>query len=599
MDEQAPDLREYLAILKRRKWQLILPIVVLLPLALLVALKLPPVYRSSATILIEQQEIPPELIRTTVTSFADQRIQVIKQRVMTLKNLGELIEKYDLYPAIRRKVSLNAAVAEMRDDINLDMVSADVVDPRSGRAQQATIAFSLSFKTSSAPVAQKVTNELVSLFMAENLRQREAAVEEASDFLREEANKLADRIRGLEAALAVFKEEHRNNLPELFALNRELMQRAEEQLRDNALMIRSLEEQQLFLETQLGQIDPQLSVASPGSGQTALTPAARLQMLEAEHVGVAARYAPTHPDRLTMEREMAALRGLVGGSELGALQRQREELARELQSARERYSSRHPDVQRLERNLAQADRRLATAGRSAADAPALSSSANPAYVQLQARLEGIKLEIQGLRDARQDLATRIKTYEQRLIEAPNIEREYNDLTRGYDNAVAKYREVKDKQLEAELAEALETERKAERFTLIEPPAVPDEPIEPNRPAIMMLGVVGSVGAGVGHLALREFLDKGLHGARTVQLITGAPPLALIPHIAVPAERRRRTRHRLWFAGAAAASIVLGIAMVHFFVKPLDLLWFTLLRKLELHLPLAGTLGGLGAMPWSV
>jgi len=599
LDEQAPDLREYLAILKRRKWQLILPIVVLLPLALLVALKLPPVYRSSATILIEQQEIPPELIRTTVTSFADQRIQVIKQRVMTLKNLGELIEKYDLYPAIRRKVSLNAAVAEMRDDINLDMVSADVVDPRSGRAQQATIAFSLSFKTSSAPVAQKVTNELVSLFMAENLRQREAAVEEASDFLREEANKLADRIRGLEAALAVFKEEHRNNLPELFALNRELMQRAEEQLRDNALMIRSLEEQQLFLETQLGQIDPQLSVASPGSGQTALTPAARLQMLEAEHVGVAARYAPTHPDRLTMEREMAALRGLVGGSELGALQRQREELARELQSARERYSSRHPDVQRLERNLAQADRRLATAGRSAADAPALSSSANPAYVQLQARLEGIKLEIQGLRDARQDLATRIKTYEQRLIEAPNIEREYNDLTRGYDNAVAKYREVKDKQLEAELAEALETERKAERFTLIEPPAVPDEPIEPNRPAIMMLGVVGSVGAGVGHLALREFLDKGLHGARTVQLITGAPPLALIPHIAVPAERRRRTRHRLWFAGAAAASIVLGIAMVHFFVKPLDLLWFTLLRKLELHLPLAGTLGGLGAMPWSV
>jgi hypothetical protein len=300
-----------------------------------------------------------------------------------------------------------------------------------------------------------------------------------------------------------------------------------------------------------------------------------------------------------MEREMAALRGLVGGSELGALQRQRGELARELQSARERYSPRHPDVQRLERNLAQADRRLATAGRSAADAPALSSSANPAYIQLQARLEGIKLEIQGLRDARQDLATRIQAYEQRLIEAPNIEREYNDLTRGYDNAVAKYREVKDKQLEAELAEALESERKAERFTLIEPPVVPDEPIEPNRPAILMLGVVGSVGAGVGHLALREFLDKGLRGARTVQLITGAPPLALIPHIAVPAERRRQTRRRLWFAGAAAASIVLGIVMVHFFVKPLDLLWFTLLRKLELYLPLAGALEGLGAMPWSV
>lgn len=599
MDEQAPDLREYLAILKRRKWQLILPIVVLLPLALLVAVKLPPVYRSSATILIEQQEIPPELIRTTVTSFADQRIQVIKQRVMTLKNLGELIEKYDLYPDIRRKVSLNAAVAAMRDDVDLDMVSAEVVDPRSGRAQQATIAFSLSFKSDSAPVAQKVTNELVSLFMAENLRQREAAVEEASDFLREEANKLADRIRELEASLAVFKEKHRNNLPELFTLNRELMQRAEEQLRDNALMVRSLEEQQLFLETQLAQIDPELTLASAGGGQTPLTPAARLRALEADYVSVAARYEPTHPDRLSMEREIAALRARVGGAELGGLWQEREDIAGQLQRARERYSAKHPDVQRLQRNLAQVDRRLAGAAPSARDTDIGPSAVNPAYIQLQARLEGIKLEIQGLRDARADLEARIQLYEQRLIEAPNIEREYNDLTRGYDNAVAKYREVKDKQLEAELAEALEAERKAERFTLIEPPVVPDEPIEPNRPAIMMLGVVGSVGAGVGHLALREFLDKGLHGARTVQLITGAPPLALIPQITVPAERRRRTRRRIWLAGAAAASLLIAIVFVHVFVKPLDLVWFTLLRKLELYLLIADALGASGATPWNV
>ena len=163
MDEQAPDLREYLAILNRRKWQLILPIVLLLPIAVLIASKLPPVYRSTATILIEQQEIPPELIRTTVTSFADQRIQVIKQRVMTLKNLGELIEKYDLYPEIRQKQSLNAAVAEMRGNVDLDMISASVVDPRSGSSKKATIAFSLSFKDRSGSVAQKVTNELVSL----------------------------------------------------------------------------------------------------------------------------------------------------------------------------------------------------------------------------------------------------------------------------------------------------------------------------------------------------------------------------------------------------------------------------------------------------
>jgi uncharacterized protein involved in exopolysaccharide biosynthesis len=597
VEEQGPELQEYLAILKRRKWQLILPVLLLLPLAVVVAMKLPPVYRSSATILIEQQEIPPELIRTTVTSFADQRIQVIKQRVMTLKNLGALIEKYDLYPEIRRKKSLNAAVAEMRDNVALDMISASVVDPRSGSSKKATIAFSLSFEDGSAPVAQKVTNELVSLFMAENLRQREAAVEEASGFLREEANKLADRIRELEAALAAFKQEHRNNLPEHFSMNRELMQRAEEQLRDNELVIRSLEEQQLFLETQLSQIDPQLVLTSADGRQTAVSPEARLRALEADYVSVAARYGPTHPDRINIEREIDALRRVVGSTDLSGLRRQRAEIAQELQLARERYSAQHPDVQRLERDLAQADRRLAASGFSESDASGVGSAANPAYVQLQARLEGIKLEIQGLRDSRQDLKARIDAYEQRLIEAPSIERDYRDLTRGYDNAVAKYREVKDKQLEAELAEALEAERKAERFTLIEPPVVPDEPIEPNRPAIMMAGVVGSVGAGVGHLALRELLDKGLHGARTIQMITGAPPLATIPRIGLDAERRRRARRRYLLAGAAALSLILGVLVIHLFVKPLDLVWFTLLRKLELFLPTAGVLPGTGGLPW--
>jgi uncharacterized protein involved in exopolysaccharide biosynthesis len=485
----------------------------------------------------------------------------------------------------------------MRENVELEMVSASVVDPQSGRSKQATIAFTLSFKSGSAPLAQKVTNELVSLFMAENLRQREAAVEEASAFLREEANKLADQIRQLEAALATFKEEHRNNLPELFTLNRELMQRAEEQLRDNELTIRSLEEQQLFLETQLAQIDPQLTVASVGGGQTAPTPEARLRALEAEYVGVAARYQATHPDRLNMERELAALRKAVGSADLSALRRQRAEIARQLQSARERYSPKHPDVQRLERDLAQADRRLAS-GSGGTESRLSQDADNPAYLQLQARLEGVKLEIQGLRKAREDLEARIETYEQRLLEAPNIEREYNDLTRGYDNAVAKFREVKDKQLEAELAEALESERKAERFTLIEPPVVPDEPIEPNRPGLMMVGVVGAVGAGAGHLALWELLDKGLRGTRTVQLITGAPPLAVIPHIGTRAEQRRRLRRRLLLAAAVAACLVIGIVAVHLFVKPWDLIWFTLLRKLELYLPTTTMLQGLGITPWS-
>lgn len=604
MEEQILNLDDYLGILKRRKWQLILPILVLIPIAVVVALHLPAVYKSEATILIEQQEIPTDLIRTTVSSFADQRIQVIKQRVMTVANLGDIIEKYDLYPEIRRKTSLNAAVGRMRNDVNLNMISADVVDPRSGSAKEATIAFSLSFSSESPATAQKVTNEMVSLFMAENLRQREAAVEEASLFLREEANKLANRIRELDAALADFKEEHRDNLPEFFALNRELMQRAEEQLRDNDLAIRSLEEQQLLLETQLSQLDPTLTIAASGNGQTTLSPQAKLRALEADYAGIASRYAPTHPDRIAMEREMGALRGVVGdpstdSSRLAALQRERAYLADDLAVTLDRYSASHPDAKRIQARLVGIDAQLATARASGfGEAPAQTPQ-NPAFLQLQARLEGIKLEIKGLAEAKGELRRRIQAYEQRLIEAPDIERQYKDLTRGYDNAVAKFQEVKAKQLEAELAQALETERKGERFTLIEPPALPDEPVEPNRPAILMLGLVGAFGAGFGHLALRELMDKGLHGARAVQTIVGIAPLAVIPYIQSAADHRRRSRRRIALASAAVFGTLAGIAILHWFVGPLDLLWFSLLRRLEAYLPTTTLAPGIELLPWNV
>ena len=586
MDEHQPSLEDYLAILKRRKWQLIVPIVLLAPIAVVVALVLPPVYSSTATILIEQQEIPADLIRTTVTSFADQRIQVIKQRVMTTKNLGDIIEKYHLYPDIRQKANVNAAVSAMRSAVALRMISADVVDPRSGSSRAATIAFSLSYEYASPGLAQKVTNELVSLFMNENLRQREAAVAEASAFLREEADKLADQIRERQSALAEFKERYGDNLPELLSANRELRARAEEQLRDNDVALRTLKDQQVYLETELNQLDPTLSIASAGDLGAATSPEARLQMLEAEYPGITSRYAPTHPDRMQMEREIAALRKEVGRSGTAELRRQRAELASQLDAARERYSPKHPDVQRLNRNLAQVDQQLATAGRGGSNDQPSRTANNPAFVQMRSRLEANKLEQRGLIESRQELEARIKLYEQRLLEAPNIEREYRELTLGYDNTLSKYREVKDKQLEAELAQALEGERKAERFTLIEPPVAADKPIKPNRPAMMMMGIMLSVGAGVGHLTLRELLDKGLRGARVVMAITGAPPLAVIPYIAVAADRRRRVRRRLVFAGAIAAFAVVGVAAVHFFFMPLDLLWFSLLRRIETYLPTA-------------
>jgi hypothetical protein len=280
------------------------------------------------------------------------------------------------------------------------------------------------------------------------------------------------------------------------------------------------------------------------------------------------------------------------------LRRERASLADDLALTLDRYSASHPDAKRLRSRLAQVDAQIATVTSSSSnDAPAQVAE-NPAFLQLQDRLEAIKLEIAGLVETRGELAQRIKAYEQRLIESPDIERQYKDLTRGYENTVAKFQEVRAKQLEAELAQALEAERKAERFTLIEPPALPDEPVEPNRPAIMMLGVVGAFGAGFGHLALRELMDKGLRGARAVQAVVGVGPLAMIPRIATRADRMRRQRRRIALFGGMALSIIAAVAVVHWVVKPLDLLWFMLLQRLEPYLSMTDLIPFFGTLSWS-
>jgi hypothetical protein len=114
--------------------------------AAVVAFFLPPVYRSTSTILIEEQEIPAEFVRATVTSYAEERIQMIKQRVMSFSRLNELVNRFNLYPELRASWTTEQIVAKMRDDIRVEPVSAEVKDPRTGRATSATIAFTLAYE---------------------------------------------------------------------------------------------------------------------------------------------------------------------------------------------------------------------------------------------------------------------------------------------------------------------------------------------------------------------------------------------------------------------------------------------------------------------
>jgi uncharacterized protein involved in exopolysaccharide biosynthesis len=168
--EQTQGLQDYLAILRRRRTLILLAGGSLLILSLAVAFLWPATYKSMATILIEEQEVPTDLVRSTITSYADQRIETIKQQVMSRTTLWKVVEQYDLYPDLRRANPAEVVLKRFVNDIEVAVISADVVNRRTNTQMKATIAFTVSYQSEQPVLAQKVANELTSLFLGQNLK---------------------------------------------------------------------------------------------------------------------------------------------------------------------------------------------------------------------------------------------------------------------------------------------------------------------------------------------------------------------------------------------------------------------------------------------
>jgi polysaccharide biosynthesis transport protein len=507
-EEPGLSLAEYLEVVKRRRWLLVIPAIALFLIVFVVTMLLPTKYESTAMIMIEQPEIATDLVRTTVTGLAEQRVQVVGQRVLTTENLRQVIEKYDLYAEDRETVPLDDLARAMRRDIKLQMVREG---DRRGRAGENAIAFSLAYESESPTQAQQVVEELANLFLLENTRQRQQSARETTRFLTQEGARLSTEIVELEGRLAAFKEANMNSLPEMQNLNMNLMQRTEEELRRNDQDVRALNERITLLQGQIAEMNPSRHLE-------------RLRALEAEYASLAARYTERHPDRVNTRRELETLRNEMG-----------------------------------------------TTG-------VIAPGNNPAYDQLQSQLQAALTDRRLQLAAREELRRKLDEIENRLSLTPVIEVEYRSLTREHDTAIDKLRDLRAKQLQAELAESLEAESKSERFVLIQSASLPYQPSSPNRRALLLLGFVFGVGGGVGTVVLRESLDTAVHGPKGVARATGLPPLAMIPMILTDEDRARIRQQRILIALGVITLLAAMLTLIHYQVQPLDELYYQFMER---------------------
>lgn len=509
-------LSDYLSIMRRRAPYLIGAFVVVLLVAGVVAFAIPPAYRSTGTIMVESQQVPDTMVPSAIRNQLDERIEGVKQRVMTRESLLQIINKHGLFKE-SHSLTTSELIDKMRDRIVVEPISSNAVQSR--RQGQPVIAFTISFEDRRPEVALQVAKDLITLFLDWNVKLRTEGATETTLFLTQESGKLKAEVDRLEGMIAAYKRQNSANLPEQLTLRSSMLARAENDLYEVERDIRSSNEI-------LRSLEAELSAAKHGMGVE--NPTQSLPALKAEYTRLSAVYMESHPDLKTLKRKIEAM--------------EQASVVPKTESA-------------------------------PTDAPSL------AVYMIQAKVDAANARLESLAQQKKMLQGKIAQNEHAMMLTPKAAQELDVLIRDRDSAQKKYEELLNKKMNAKIAESLESESKSERFYLLEPPILPEKPFKPDRTKIFLLGFFLALASSGGAVMVLEIFDKRIRGVEALTHVLGYRPLVVIPYLPVQEEGIRRKRMLKRAIIAAVMALIAAVVALHFLYMPLDDLLIKILARL--------------------
>lgn len=531
--DEMPGFGDYVSIVRKRKRLLFLVGLPILALGGLLALGLPDVYSAFGLIEIEGAEnakqgfananatLQDSIARQSDEPlYADQYVQSLSTAVLSDKNLAQLLAKQPLYED--QAEDPKGAIKRLRKDIHVDMVTVPILDPESGREREIVTAFTVAYDNRDPQRSYQGATWLTNAFLEANRQDRRSYAAGNAKFFAAEADRMRKRVAELEGKLAEFKAKNAGQLPELAGLNMTSMDRAENEINNVESQLQGLRRERVFLVAQLQQ-------ARSSGPETA-----SLQTLENEYKQKLATYDPNHPDLIALRRQIDTMR--AGGSTSGMtlkqqLQQQREILA----EARQRYGEDHPDIKRIQRTIDSLEARI----KSGESADTTLASDSPMAVQLQTQLNATDTQIAALQARGIDLHKKMTDLEGRMSASPQVERDYQTVTRDLAGARSKFEELLHRQMDAEVSEAAIAGGTADKFQVKGKPVVPDKPAKPQRIAIFAISFALAMIAAVTSIVLAQMLDPTVRGVRDIRDILDVTPLTAVPVI----ERPGRNPHR--------------------------------------------------------
>ncbi|HEV8702661.1 MAG TPA: XrtA system polysaccharide chain length determinant [Candidatus Polarisedimenticolia bacterium] len=475
--EQGEGIHRVLEIWGRRWWLGVAVFLGVLVPGLSFVAFLPDMYRATTTVLVERPQVSETFVRPAVTEELETRIHALSEEILSRANLAELLTRFDLYPILRQKASVEDAIMKLRRDIDLDLKGVE-----NGWSRGATVAFVLGYRGRDPRKVAQVVNTLASFYVEENTKVREAQAARTSEFLKSQLAEMKQKLADQENLIGQYKKRHAGELPQQVEANIAGLERLNAQL-------------QLNNEKQIRAMERRDRLAGP-SGD--------------------------------------AVAGLDPEDDEGRLGRLKQELA----ALRRQYSAKYPDVVRLEREIAALEDRIAARaeapGTTGGAVPA-GAEAPPA----SASRRGPDAEIQALKREEERLRQTIAAYEQRVDNAPQRQQEFEALSRDYETTRELYDSLLKKHEESLLAESMEHGRTTEQFRVLDPALPPSAPAAPNRIWLSLMGLIVSVGLAVGAMALAEQLDTSFHTVESLRAFTRVPVLASIPRIVTRGDAFRR------------------------------------------------------------
>ena len=512
-------------IFRRRKIVVVLVFAAFAASAASFARYLPDLYRASATVLVERS-VPETYVRSAVSGEVESRMHVIKQEVLSRARLTELVERFNLYPELRKREPMDTVLEQMRHDIDIEPNGPEQL---SGR--KTTVSFRLSFTGARGDTVADVTNTLANFYVARNNGIRTQEATRLTEFLKAQLDATKKQLERDEGAMRSYTSKHPGELPSQVDLNLHALDRLNTQLRLNGeRQLKILEEREKLAEG-LTTVDPRTGETTPLSDPIAdRIEAARKDLEVLEGRGFTNR----HPDVVRLRTEIATL------------ERDRQDSLVQRKSD----PSTAPSA---------AGTSGSAGGPSATTtAPAQGSGAGTprrrAVGALDAELAKLRGDDAGLRQA-------IANIEKRLEGAPEREQEYQRITRDYSATKDLYDSLLKRYDDAQLGESMENDKQGERFRLLESALPPSGPMAPNRVRLLIIGLLFAVAAAALAALIAEQFDSTFHSIDDIRDFTSIPVLAAIPSIA-PSHTRRAVRLVLATASLIAVIAIAGALSAH-------------------------------------